>query len=117
MALDHKRDQDFVRCYDQESAQRMLKFAEKRLACRLCDKPSTYFIAAPNQYGFNVYPGYCEEHGEIFTAQRTTPIDSMWPQRCRRCGDFDYDHVGPVVSDAARLRPCTECECTHWEAP
>lgn len=116
MTLDHKRDQDFVRCYDEESAQRMLRFADKRLACRLCDKPSVYFIAAPNKYGFNVYPGYCEQHGEVFTERRTTPV-AGFPDRCARCGCFAFDHSGPIGSDAARECPCEECECTNFEPP
>jgi hypothetical protein len=50
------------RCFDEHSARRMLS-AAPRMECRLCMKPTEIFIAVPNDYGFNVLPGYCKEHG------------------------------------------------------
>lgn len=54
---------DQIRCYDEHSAKRMLA-AAPGMECRLCPKPSEIFIAIPNEWGFNVRPGYCLEHGE-----------------------------------------------------
>lgn len=69
---------DRVRCYDEHSAKRMLASAH-RLTCRLCNKDSEFFIAVPNEYGFNVFPGYCAVHGAAMLTPLTTPVQESAP--------------------------------------
>jgi len=63
-----------IRCHDERSAKRMLAYAS-RLGCRICNTPVVYFIAVPNEFGFNVLAGYCEIHGNSMLRPLTTPVD------------------------------------------